>query len=143
MTAPRGPAGAADVRLVIPREPPPLLNRALRAHWGVRRRLRDLWLAEVAAAWHAAGRPRFRRARVTVACHYRTRRRRDWDGIVGSLKPVLDGLVACGCVPDDDAGTVRLTVEVGVDRGRPRVELRLSPWEPVHLGPPPGNEGAP
>lgn len=60
---------------------------------------------EVWAEWIRAGRPRFSYAvTVTIIGSPPDKRKRDLDNII---KPLLDALVACGCLPDDSLAVVR------------------------------------
>jgi len=88
----------------LPYTAPPLsLNDRGRSHWPKTRLTREIrGVANILA----------REARVpalaacTVALHYvpRDNRRRDTDNLVATLKPLADGLVDAGIVPDDTPG---------------------------------------
>jgi hypothetical protein len=89
------------VTLVIPGRLPSL-NQVLRTHWASNRRQKDKWAAHLLARYgrgHGAG----RRARVTVTV-WRRVRIRDWDNLVGGLKPLLDVLVRLAWLYADDTG---------------------------------------
>lgn len=58
------------------------------------------WLAKVA---HIGA---HKRVRVTLVYTPATRRTRDSDNLVGTMKPCVDGLVDAGVVADDDDGHV-------------------------------------
>ena len=112
---------------------PPSPNRLLGKHWRAVRG-RD----GAAGEWHdraaiavAFARSRgtwdglpFARATVRYRVWLDSRRRRDLDGIVASMKWCLDALVPA-VLPDDSWTVVpALTAEVaGVDRRQPRVEV--------------------
>jgi len=61
-------------------------------------------------------------ARVTARFFFKTRRRRDRDNLLASLKPAFDGLADAGLVVDD-SGLIHMPVEQHIDRTDPRVEL--------------------
>lgn len=80
--------------------PPLSLNG--RQHWHVKRRVSRA-LRDEAHAW---ARLAFRaplQARIAVTLHYvpKDSRRRDADNLVATSKPLVDGLVDAGVVPDD------------------------------------------
>ncbi len=86
-------------RLELPLAKPLSLNA--RQHWRVKAKAvaqlrRDAHLLAEAARVPAC-------SRIHVQLHYvpRDARRRDRDNLVATLKPVLDGLVDAGVVPDD------------------------------------------
>lgn len=115
------------VTLVVPAPPPPSLNRYARMHWTKRRALRYEWSDLVWAAVLAAGRPAFHRAAVTVRLYYATQRRRDHDHDNAIPKLLLDALVDCGVLPDDNPACITAQpVEMYVDRVRPRVEIEVT-----------------
>lgn len=96
--------------LTLPFNRPATLNG--RQHWRAK--------AVETRAWRDAGYYLARKAQVpllerfTVVLHYapRTNRRRDVDNLVGSLKPLVDGLVAAGVAADDDHSRYTLTSPV-------------------------------
>ena len=56
--------------------------------------------------------------------YYKTNRRHDIDN--GCPKFILDGLVECGMIEDDDSKHLtKLTMQCGVDKQHPRTELRI------------------
>ena len=117
------------VTLIIPRCPPRSLNRLLRMHWARRQELMELWRQEVAVAAMRAGRPKFKAAKIRLRLYYDRHPLPDLDNaLAAAAKLVLDGLVASGIIPDDDARHVRgLTLaELAVDRKNPRVEVEVS-----------------
>ena len=61
-------------------------------------------------------------ARVTARFFFRTRRRRDRDNLLASLKPAFDG-IADARVVANDAGMIHMPVEQYADRTDPRVEI--------------------
>lgn len=79
------------------------LNENHRHHWAsVASRRRELrrWAAHLAAATRA---PRLGRARVTAVVRTSSHGRRDPLNWAPTVKPLLDGLVDAGLLPDDDA----------------------------------------
>lgn len=79
--------------------PPLSLNG--RQHWAVKRRITAELRAEACLLARSARIPAL--AGIDVELHYvpRLARRRDRDNLVATLKPILDGLVDAGIVPDD------------------------------------------
>jgi len=59
---------------------------------------------------------------VTARFFFKTRRRRDRDNLLASLKAAFDGLADAGLVADD-SGLIHMPVEQYIDRADPRVEL--------------------
>lgn len=116
------------VRLVIPRKPPPTMNRIQSMHWAKRRKLKEMWQQEVAIATIAAGSPTFKRARVQIILYYSAARRRDSDNVIAAAgKMLLDGLRYAGVIPDDDQSTIELPEPmIELDRKNPRVEIELT-----------------
>ena len=79
------------------------LNENHRHHWAsvaARRRELRRWAAHLAAATRA---PRLGRARVTATVRLSSHGRRDPLNWAPTVKPLLDGLVDAGVLPDDDA----------------------------------------
>lgn len=103
--------------------PPKELSPNARVHWAARatatRRYR-----EAAYLLALPSRPRrpMQVARVTARFFFKTRRRRDRDNLLASLKPAFDGLADAGLVADD-SGLIHMPVEQHIDRTDPRVEL--------------------
>lgn len=80
-----------------------VLNLNDRNHWSKatskRRTIRQL--AEQTARFSRA--PRLERARLVVEIAFPDRRRRDPHNYMATVKPIVDGLVDAGVLPDDDA----------------------------------------
>lgn len=72
-----------------------------RQHWGTRHRLSGILQARARAAWINAGRPSFDRCRMEVTVYYPDGRRRDLHNLVATVKPMIDGMVRSGMLPDD------------------------------------------
>ena len=67
---------------------------------------------------------------VDVQIFYHTRRTRDEDNAMGSLKPYYDGIVDSGLVADDDKANMSRTIpELLFDEKSPRVEITLTRTE--------------
>ena len=79
---------------------PESLNRALRTHAHSRNAKGKAWdcLIAVETSRHRPPEP-LRRARITLVRH--SHRMLDFDGVVGSLKPVVDALIAAKILADD------------------------------------------
>ena len=105
--------------------PPRELSPNARPHWAakaraVRRYRETAYLSSLA---ERRARP-MRVAKVTARFFFRTRRRRDRDNLLASLKPAFDGIADAGIVTDDSA-MVHMPVEQRVDRANPRVEIAV------------------
>ena len=88
---------------------PPNDNATRRLVWQAKAKEREQWrhLAFYAAtAGMRVGRASLHfpldKALVRFDFHFGARRRHDWDNLVASLKPVIDGIVDAGVVVDDD-----------------------------------------
>jgi Holliday junction resolvase RusA-like endonuclease len=122
-------------RLVLDDFPDPRLARQLspngRAHWGARVAARDRVARHVVAAVLLEVLPRPILPPVVLAPVYvfPDHRRRDADNLsTGVLKAVIDCLVRCGVLVGDHLDVLRLApVEVLVEKGERRLELRLEP----------------
>lgn len=79
---------------------PHSLNKKLRKHYKANHRENKLWdhLIGFNVARKKPPVP-LTRAKVTIVRH--ASRTMDFDGLVGSLKPVVDALVTCGVLSDD------------------------------------------
>lgn len=78
---------------------PASLNKKLRTHWRGQRRESKSWDMEVEL--NAKDRPEkpLRRAKITLIRH--SWRMLDYDGLIGSMKPVVDAFVTAGILSDD------------------------------------------
>ena len=105
----------------------PLLNLNQKQHWAVKARntktVRDvtaLLCRDLAKA---------DKIRVRLLYVPRDNRRRDTDNLVAMLKPICDGIVDAGVVPDDTPEFMEKWMpEIGdAERGNPRMELIIEP----------------
>jgi len=105
--------------------PPRELSPNARPHWAAKARA-VRWYRETAYLCSLAERPGrpMRVARVTSKFFFRTRRRRDRDNLLASLKPAFDG-IADARVVTNDSGMIHMPVEQYVDRVDPRVEITM------------------
>lgn len=74
-----------------------------RRHWGAtapKRRLIRQLAAQIARVGRA---PHLERARIQVEIVFPDRRRRDTHNYMATIKPLVDGLIDAGLLPDDDA----------------------------------------
>jgi Holliday junction resolvase RusA-like endonuclease len=79
-------------------------------------------LSAISDSGHADDFP-LERARVEATFFFKTKRRRDEDNLIASLKPLIDGLVDAGVLVDDDLSRLSLaTPEVRVVAKSPRYE---------------------
>lgn len=77
----------------------PLLNLNSRQHWSAR--ARDTEAVRSVTAMLCRDVEPALKVRVVLSYTPRDRRRRDADNLVGMLKPICDGIVDAGVVPDD------------------------------------------
>lgn len=79
---------------------PKSLNRTLAAHWGRRYKTNNAWDNIVWSQVHdrLPDAP-LERARIKIVRHFW--RTLDYDGLVGSMKPMVDGLVTAGVLSSD------------------------------------------
>ena len=93
-----GPPQNFRATMFIPLAQNPLsLNKKL--HWAPEAKLIKQW--RTFAALNAARWPQLPYAEVTLTWHVTDAKRRDEDNMFGLLKPLADGLVDAGVVPDD------------------------------------------
>lgn len=85
--------------LTLPFSTPLSLND--RMHHMVRAKANATWKAATEAAVREAGVPAMDGCLVTMFYIPRYKRRHDEDNLVASMKPIADGIVAAGVVPDD------------------------------------------
>lgn len=121
-----GSANMAATRLVIT-ELPPGPNSSGRGqtrvkglygmHWTDRQELFDRWIWLMKVAVSQAGHPSFDRAPVVVTVTRYSTNFMDWDNFGASLKPVLDALVKCGVIADDNPEVI---VSLSLRRKRSR-----------------------
>lgn len=119
-------------RIDLPWSRPPL-NLNDRGHWAPRAKK----IADVRAtgAWLARTAHLGRHERVRIALHYQpaTRRARDEENLVATLKPLVDGLVTDAglCVDDTDAHVRREmpVIHPPVPGERGRMWLVITPLE--------------
>lgn len=82
---------------------PKSLNSKLRAHWRSQRRESKGWDWTIAAliSQSSEGKPKspLGKAKITIIRH--NYRMLDYDGLVGSLKPIVDALVTAAVLEDD------------------------------------------
>lgn len=120
-----GSGGALLIKFVI-RPLPPSPNVRERLHWSARDRLNvDIaWrvLVAVQLSLKSPSRPSY--GKVTIHATRYAIRFMDRDNFTGSLKPVIDGLVDCKIIPDDDTSVVWLG-DLKQVRVRKQVEQRL------------------
>ena len=101
------------------------LSPNVRAHWRAKARAARRLREEVCTATLVAtnfSRPQWKAATVLVRAYFATKRARDKDNVLSSLKAAFDGLKDAGLILDD-VGLTHLPMELGVDPENPRVEL--------------------
>ena len=106
---------------------PPSTNVLLRNHWAVRKRLIDEWHTAVWALANEVRLPPQNVVTVEATIYFRDKRKRDKQNYITSVdKLVLDGLVRCGILPDDDPEHVKsFAVGFEVDSQKPRTEITI------------------
>lgn len=84
---------------------PESLNILLRLHWGKRKAQNDYWYEYVyfTTRKFQIKKP-FEKARLSITRF--SSRTLDFDGVVGSLKPICDGLIHAGIIRSDDWSTL-------------------------------------
>ena len=85
----------------LPVDPALLVSGNRRVHWSERARLARHWrgLGKLTARGH----PALQRAHITVTFTFPTRHRRDVGNLMTHVvKPLVDGIVDAGLLPDDD-----------------------------------------
>jgi len=84
---------------------PTSLNKGLRSHWGKRHKENIAW-ANYISAESVRKKPAapLQKAKLTIVRH--SHRSLDFDGLVGSLKPVVDALIFSGIIADDSWSVV-------------------------------------
>ena len=117
-----------EIRVRLPL-PSPRLSPNARAHW--RSKARDVKSYRLAAEFYGlialqkTGDPgAWTSADVQATFHHPTRRQRDADNLLASLKAAFDGFADAGIVSNDRALT-HLPVLQMLDRNDPRVEIRI------------------
>jgi len=92
---------------------PPGINRLLRMHWAVRKKLQNNLVVEIQSAYPCD----LIEGPVTVEYTRRSVRLMDWDNAAGSFKLIGDALVKCGILEDDNPKIIK---EFKVDQERVR-----------------------
>jgi len=80
-------------------------------------------------ALHTLGRrsrPRWVEAKVWSVFFCKTKRTRDRDNALASMKSAFDGITDAGIMAND-SGMIHMPVRFEIDRGNPRVEITLEP----------------
>ena len=64
---------------------------------------------------------------VLIKLYFGTQRTRDIDNYMGSVdvKGIIDGIVSCELIPDDDAAHLNYSVDLLIDKENPRTEVIL------------------
>lgn len=129
----------AALVIILPLPPKGLSPNARPAHWGqrspriaeCRQHARFTSLNAVRPAggdWPSL--PLRTPVLVDVIATYRIRRRRDSDNLLASCKPIFDGIVDAGLIPDDSSEYLRInSVTIRVDPKHRGDGLRLLLWE--------------
>lgn len=114
---------------------PPTANA--RRHWRSVARDNELWKAAAStiagverAKWeqqHGLRWRPIRRCDVLVRFVVKDRRARDWDNLIGSIKPELDGVVDAGVILDDSNRVIRrVSFEIVYEKGDTATEFEIA-----------------
>lgn len=95
---------AREWNVMLPNFAPVTLNK--RGHWSKSAGAIRAWRHGTAVFMRTAGLPHLDRVHVTLHVSPPDNRRRDRDNLVGTLKPVVDGMRDAGVIDDDGADTV-------------------------------------
>ena len=96
---------------------PPGINKLLRMHWAVRKKLQNNLVAELQSAYSCD----LIEGPVSVEYTRRSVRLMDWDNAAGSFKLIGDALVKCGILEDDNPKIIK-EFKVEQERVRKRDE---------------------
>ena len=112
---------------------PPSPNVRQRLHWSKIRGVdKDIaWKVYLGLNPKKKRAPRAKYAKVIIHATRYAIRMMDQDNFVGSLKPVIDGLVACSVVPDDKPELVKLgelDQKLVHKKAEERLEIRVEEW---------------
>ena len=112
--------------LKLPYQRPPL-HANQRLHWAAKARMTKRARELSALLARSEGIPACRQVRVRLLWCVSDRRRRDPSNVVPTQKPLVDGLVDAGVVPDDTPKWVREDMPVIqlVEKGREGVYLQV------------------
>ncbi len=122
-----GSAGGGDVWCLEFAGPLPSNdNTRRRWHWTERRERDAVWHNRVALAVRARHVPSCERIRLSVVVTRRSLGVADPDGDWGRMKPIIDGLVRSGVVPNDTYRHVILG-EIQEQRGEPGLRVFIEP----------------
>jgi hypothetical protein len=114
-----GEPGSRELSIALP-PGLPVLSLNGRLHWAERNRAAQQLKSAAHVMARAAKAPALQRAEITVEYQPPDRRRRDPDNYAATGKPLIDGLVAAGVLPDDDGKHVTA------------VHYRIGPVYPLH-----------
>lgn len=103
----------------------PTWNANSRGHWAQRAGMVAAWRNAAWACAVGSGIPQLERVEVELVMVPSDRRRRDPDNLSGALKPILDGLVDAGVIPDDSAKHV---AKVALRMAEPDPSLDAHLW---------------
>jgi Holliday junction resolvase RusA-like endonuclease len=101
------------------------LSSIIRGRTIAKHRARAAHAAGFVLFYAKAAPPMWERATVQARYYFKTRARRDKDGLVAILKSYLDGIADAGIIGNDHGFTAP-TVEEDFDRERPRVEITIT-----------------
>jgi len=99
---------------------PKSLNQTLGKHWRARHRETKRWREHIGKLCmvHGVSSPKLERAKITIT-RLSFRPIKDHDNFVGGCKPLLDALVTCEIIQDDDRELI--TVEYKQEKVREKV----------------------
>lgn len=83
--------------------------------------------ANVEALHITQGNVKYQKAVVSLAFYVGTNRRRDILNLANGCKPMIDGIVDAGIIPDDDWKVMRIgAITCELDREHPRVDITIT-----------------
>ncbi len=94
--------------------------------WRARLRTKTWWQENTER--RLEGRPeKFDYLIVLIKLYFGTQRTRDIDNYIGSvaIKGIIDGIVSCGLIPDDNAQYLNYSIDLCIDKENPRTEVLL------------------
>lgn len=70
---------------------------------------------------------KFEEIHIIFKTYFQTKRTRDIDNYMASLgiKGIIDGIVSCGLIPDDNEKYLNYSIDLLIDKENPRTEVLL------------------
>lgn len=104
---------------------PKMPNQVLRGHWTNAHKNSKKWVSQVwMKCWHKKPEMPLKQAKLVLTRH--TMRPPDFDGLVGSFKPVIDGLVRAGIIENDTQDCIGQPVYLREKAGRGKGKITIT-----------------